>query len=176
MNNEYSDWYVVQTISGKEEEIKNNMIKFVLPKENILLPKRKLLIRKCGEYFDTYKSLFPGYLFYKGDFFREIYSYRQQLKGFIKIINENFNPIPLYINEIDRIINMINNNEIIEYSDMIVEGDKVKVIAGPLVGQEGIIKMIDKRKQRVKIALSLFGCEQEVQLSFRMVDKISLAE
>lgn len=172
-NRELSDWYVIQTLSGKEEDVKNGLLKYVLKNDEIIYPKRKILVRKAKTYIDSYQSLFPGYIFYKGQYYENIYSYQNRLRGFIKVITEKKNPVPLYKSEIERILSLINDSNTIDYSEMIVEGDKVKVISGPLMDLEGIIKKINIRKQRVTISLYLFGREQEVVLSFSMIDKIT---
>ncbi|HOK39766.1 MAG TPA: antiterminator LoaP [bacterium] len=169
----YSDWYVINTLSGKEESIKYKLIENeIIPPTNLLLPKRKLLIRKQRQYFDTEKVLFPGYLFYKGDYFVKIYQNKKNLKGFIKVINNDLKPLPLYQFEIDKILNMVNEDELIDYSKMIMEGDLIKVISGPLVNMEGIIKKIDKRKERVWVEFSLFGRVQLIQLTSKIIEKI----
>jgi len=67
---------------------------------------------------------------------------------------------------------MVNEDELIDYSKMIMEGDLIKVISGPLVNMEGIIKKIDKRKERVWVEFSLFGRVQLIQLTSRIIEKI----
>lgn len=172
IDKELSDWYVIQTLSGKEDEVKNGLLKYVLNNGEVIYPKRKILIRRRSNLVDTYKSLFPGYIFYKGSYFEKIYNFQNRLNGFIKVITEKKLPVPLFISEIDRIKQLIDVEDTIDYSNLVVAGEKIKVISGPLTDMEGIIKKVDIRKQRVIVELKLFGRPQNVSLSFNMIDKV----
>ncbi|EPY03902.1 transcription antitermination protein, partial [Paenibacillus alvei TS-15] len=71
--------------------------------------------------------------------------------------------------EIRQILQLINNENIIEYSNVIVENSKVSVQSGPLYGLEGIIKKIDKRKRRAQIAISLCGGERLIDVGIEIL-------
>jgi len=59
--------------------------------------------------------------------------------------------------EMTTILNLLNDEGVIDYSKIYVEGSKVHVVSGPLKGNEGIIKQVDKHKNRAKILLSMIG-------------------
>lgn len=71
--------------------------------------------------------------------------------------------------EISTISRLTCNNDIIGSSSVYVQGGTIRVIDGPLLGMEGLIQSIDKRKGRVKVVLNLLGESRTVELSVAMV-------
>jgi transcriptional antiterminator NusG len=60
----------------------------------------------------------------------------------------------------------------LEPSDiMIVEGDEVKVMSGPLKGREGMIVRLNRRQRRAVLAISFSGRTHEISLSVNVLLK-----
>lgn len=58
-------WYVIQTITGKEEELARAAGAYLSPElcEDCFTVKRKLIKRLGGEWVAVTETLFPSYLF-----------------------------------------------------------------------------------------------------------------
>jgi len=54
-----------------------------------------------------------------------------------------------------------------------MEGERVKIIEGPLKGYEGLIKKIDKRKKRAKVIFSIAGELKSVDLAIEVMENVS---
>jgi transcriptional antiterminator NusG len=93
----------------------------------------------------------------------------RNVPGVIRILSNNDGPQEIYANEIKIISILTADSEIIESSNICVEGGKVVVVDGPLLGLDGYIKAIDKRKGRVKVVLNLMGEPRTVELSVALL-------
>lgn len=64
---------------------------------------------------------------------------------------------------------LMEHNGIVGVSSAIMEGDRVKVISGPLKDLEGMIVKVDKRKQIAKVAFTTCGSIKHFWLSFEIL-------
>lgn len=78
----------------------------------------------------------------------------------IKMLGTNASCTPIPDHEMTTLLNLINPEDIIDYSTVYMENTKVVVLDGPLVGHEGIIKKIDKHTRRAKVWLHLTGNDE----------------
>jgi transcriptional antiterminator NusG len=65
------------------------------------------------------------------------------------------------------------DGEIIGVSTAFQQGDSIVITDGPLLGMEGNIQFIDKRKGRVRVNLSFLGDKRTVDLSIKLIDNPS---
>ena len=56
-------------------------------------------------------------------------------------------------------------------SEGIIENDRVVVTKGPLKGNEGLIRKIDRHKRRAYLEVGLFGRKIETQVGLEIVEK-----
>ena len=54
----------------------------------------------------------------------------------------------------------------------IAVGDLLDIVSGPFEGQQGVAKEVDASRQKVKINISFFNRENEVELDFVDVKKV----
>lgn len=71
---------------------------------------------------------------------------------------------PLSEQEVYIIKKLTGEGDIVEYTQFIKEGKQIRISSGPLEGMEGIIRKVNRRKQRVKVALKLLDSEFLVDL------------
>ncbi len=172
--NKFRNWFVVQVMGGKEDKVRRLIKKQKFSKLTTLLPKRKLLIKKSGEYKWTLKPLFSGYLFINGRIKPDVYKRIVSLTGVVKIIRNSKNePKEVPEDEIKLIFELMEDkdNEIIPQSQAILVSDTVTIVGGPLKGMRGKIITIDRRKQRAKVNLPFFNTYKTVTLSFELLNK-----
>lgn len=168
--------YTIQVNTGKEDTFlklweqqkdKHNL--------NVYWPRRELMIRKQGHTRKTLVPVFPGYLFVEANEidpyifqeFRHIHYFNRFLKG-----NDNICPLPEDEQRI--IIQLVNKGKIIKQSKVIFnEQDRIVVVEGPMMGLEGLIVKVDKRRKRAKVQLSLYHKAYPVDFGFETLEQIS---
>jgi transcriptional antiterminator NusG len=79
--------------------------------------------------------------------------------------------LPIREHEIAVILALTNEGEVIGFSEIYREGDAIRVVKGPLEGQEGLIESYDHRKKRIKIQIGISGRTKKVDLGAEMVVK-----
>lgn len=174
-----SDWLVLQTLVGQELRVAERLQRHFLPENEVARPRRKLKIRRQGEYLDSEKTLFPGYLFFRGHCddaaqFEErilrLTRARRELPGMIKILGQGRRPVPIYEHEAQLIWAMMDATETIDYSQACYENARVRIVGGPLLGREGIIRKLNRRKGRATVEMQLFGSVNHTDLGVEFLE------
>lgn len=166
MKKNYStEWYVLQVIGGKENKMEKFISKLETDSLKPFLPRKKLKIRKGGITKDIIKPLYPGYIFIIGIWNLNEAKNIVKLPGAVKFIGGLYSPGTLK-NDEKEIINKIIKGGIAEYSKVVKEGSKIKIISGPLKELEGIIQSVDRRKQKAIVNLPLLNSIVKVTLGF----------
>jgi transcriptional antiterminator NusG len=90
-----------------------------------------------------------------------------------KLLKDESGPLKIEEKELE-VLNILlkDDDENIGFSTAYKEGQKVKIIDGPLVGLEGHIQSVDTRKGRAKVNIDFLGSPRTVQLGINFVDKI----
>lgn len=172
MWHEYGDnnWYALFVITGEEDNVKERLLYRLRDKNlKIVVPKRRLRERRNGIWETKIRTLFPGYVLINGCIGIDEYYTLKNVPGLIKILRDKSGLLHIDEEEIRIISRLICNNEIIEPSSVFIDGRRVAVIDGPLLGLEGLIESVDKRKGRVKVRLSFIGEPRLVELSVSML-------
>ncbi|WP_051287069.1 antiterminator LoaP [Paenibacillus taiwanensis] len=192
-------WYALFVETGSEDIVQKCLKLQYCPKEVYsCVPKRLLPEKRGGKFYSVVKTLFPGYLFINTRMTPSIYYELKKLPKYYRLLRNsafmldkiNRKPQSLldptkedgselynyddFFNQIEeaeirQILQLINDKNIIEYSNVIVENSKVCVQSGPLYGLEGMIKKIDKRKRRAQIAVSFFGGEKLIDVGIELI-------
>jgi transcriptional antiterminator NusG len=164
------NWYAVFVSTG-EEDITRKMLELNLGTEfKILVPKRKLKERKAGTWQWVTRTLLPGYILINGVIEAVTFMKIKETAGVIKLLENEGEPSIITREEIDILSQLTIDNEVIDVSNVVIEGETIQVIDGPLKSLEGIVEKVNKRKGRVKVRLSFFGEKRSVELSIRIVE------
>jgi len=172
-------WYVVNTYSGHEEKVKENleMRTESMGMENnifrVIIPQQKEVEIKDGVKKEKIKKMFPGYVLVEMIMSDEAwYVVRNTpgVTGFIGSSGKGAKPTPLLPQEIDKILanEGINNMEI--NTDVEV-GDSVQIIEGPFKGMFGKIETLDSENQKLTVLIDLFGQETPVEVELTQITK-----
>lgn len=171
-------WYVIRTQTNKEKvvlerfqaEIERELKDKV---KNILIPTEKVFSVKNGKKSYKDKIIYPGYIFIETNSISEVSLLSRRISGcsgFLK--NKNGDIDTVKDSEIKKIFNVQEENENLEISKVWVVGERVKIIDGPFASFEGEIETKDEQKEKIKIAVSIFGRKTMVDLSFNQIDRI----
>lgn len=182
MNN-IKKWYVIKTISGKENKVKSHIEeirkkKFQEEIGDILVPIEKVIQMRKGKKIHREKVHYPGYIMIEANLKSEAFHMIKSTPGFITFLGEGrgskSHPVPMREEEINRILNRINNisenNEIINIPFIV--GETIKVIDGPFSGFNGTIEKINEEKKKLELAVLIFGRKTPLELNFTQIEKI----
>jgi len=169
MNADREGWYALFVVTGDEEKVKERINYRFEKRIRAIVPKRKIKERREGKWEYKIKTLFPGYVLINGNMGQQIYETIRGIPGVIRVLRDSSGPQELHEAEIELICRLTGEGEIIPVSQVYTIGKKVFVVDGPLLGMEGLIKSIDKRKGRAKVVLNLLGEPREIELSITMV-------
>ena len=129
-------WYVVQTTSGKEENIKIQGETY-LPAglvEKYVIPLYEERRRFHGEWHTLQKKLFPGYVFFISDQAEELFLQLKKVPAMTKMLGIGDEIVALTPQEIEFILRFCGEDDIAEISEGVIENDQVHILSGPLMG------------------------------------------
>jgi len=140
----------------------------------IHFPKRQLDIRRAGKLKPSTPPVFPGYIFIEAADDNEIQSFQWEFRrteGFYRFLKTNQNITPLTDRDLELVLHFINNAGSVAGRSKVYfnENSRIIVVEGPLMGLEGRILKVDKRKGRAKIKLDLYDDSFTIDLAFEVI-------
>ena len=91
--------------------------------------------------------------------------------GLTKLIGTGDEIVPLTEDEVTFLREFGKEEQVVGVSKGIIVDDKVIIQTGPLKGNEGLIKKIDRHKRKAWLELELFGRTVETQVGLEIVEK-----
>lgn len=181
-----SQWYVLQTLSNKENQAKIYLDRYKKQEEmedilfDVLLPTETVSEVKQGRKTTKSRKLYPGYVFVhmklydeEGRLLNKPYYFIKGATGVIGFVG-GANPTPLKEEEIERIIAQVKEAEGKEVPKVNYElGEEVKITDGPFLNLNGRIEEVDPQKGKLKVSVSIFGRFTPVELEYWQVERNS---
>lgn len=166
-------WYAIQTTTGQENQT-IAMCKALIGEEllqGMFYPKTETMKRYEGSWHKEIKPMFPGYVFAVTDQPEELYNECRKVPKLTKLLGTDHVPVAL-TGEEERWLRKLTNQELVaEMSVGVIEGDRLIVKEGPLMGIEGMVKRINRHKRVAVIEVEMFGQLVEMQLGLEVVEK-----
>ena len=187
MENKLSEknWYVVNTYSGRERRVQENLLR---RKESMNM--EDLVSRVIvAEYEDIeekplksgkiktvtkIKNLYPGYVFIEMIMTDEAwYMVRNtpDVTGFVGSSGKGAKPFPVPREQMETVLKLTGNVED-SMVDKCQSNDRVKFIAGTFKDAEGTIIGIDKETKKFKVSIIFFGRGSEIDADVSEIEKI----
>ncbi|WGH27390.1 MAG: transcription termination/antitermination protein NusG [Candidatus Bostrichicola ureolyticus] len=177
--NKEKKWYVIRTISGKENKVKYSIdreIKYMKLTNYIgqmLVPIENIIQIRNGKKIKKEKIHYPGYLIIEANLERELYYLIKKIPGVINFLCEGKKPIPIRKEEVNKILGKIDKYENIESINIPFSiYETVKIIDGPFNGFNGTIEKINKDKKKIELAVLIFGRKTPLELNFTQIERI----
>lgn len=165
-------WYVLHVMTGEEISVRD-YIRKKMPGIKALAPQREMKERKGGEWKIRKRTMFPGYVFVNCPMAIDEYYRLSNIYGVISILKgASSSPASVPEDEMNFILKVTEEDDLVGIMNMVIDGDKVKVISGALQGYEGQIVKVDRRRFRAKVKFTLMGQEKFVELGVNVVEKI----
>lgn len=153
-------WYVIQIINGREDVMRERIERMVPAgaMQELFYPQYQTEIKVHGEWVKTTKPLFPGYLICDTADPRTVQQYLLRMDDFARVLAQDGLFVPLAKEEVQLIGGFTHRGDrVVPMSEALKDGDQVVVTAGPLLGHEGLIKSINRRKSTAYLELDLCG-------------------
>jgi transcription termination/antitermination protein NusG len=168
-------WYVIHALSGYEEKVVQTLKHLAaLGKlgdnvNEILVPYETKVETVKGKKRTVQKKMYPGYVLVRMNLTNDVRHAIRQVQGVIGFIGSAEAPQPLSDDEVSSIFNRMSLEEPEIEMDYDV-GDTVKVVSGPFTEAIGKVREIEMERRKVKIMVSVFGRDTQVELDFEQVE------
>ena len=139
--------------------------------ERMICPKKAMLKKYRGEWKKVDGILFPGYVFIKCEDGERLKAALYQVPKLTKLLGAD--GIGRLTDEEEIWLGkLIGLGDTAEVSVGFIEGDKLIVTEGPLVGQEAFVKRIARHKRIAVVEAEMFGRMTEMTLGLEVVRKV----
>lgn len=173
-------WYVVQTYSGLENTVKNNLEKRIesMGMEDqifrVIVPEETEIEVKNGKRKEKVRKIFPGYVFIEMIVTDEswyVVRNTPNVTGFVGSSGKGAKPVPLSPGEIEPILKRLGLHRS-EFDINVKVGDQVRIKEGPFAGQVGVIDEIDEERMALKVLVEFFGRQTTFEVDFDQISEI----
>jgi transcriptional antiterminator NusG len=177
-------WFVIHTLSGQEQKVKDNIEKRIKVEEmadyvkEVLIPTEKVAEVKKGKKTTSTRKFYPGYILVhmklldeKNQLVERSWYFVRETPGIIGFIGGD-RPVPLKPDEVNSILAQIEERQEKVAPKVAFElGETVKVTDGPFQNFTGVIEEIDPARGKLKISVSIFGRSTPVELEYWQVER-----
>ncbi len=172
-------WYVVHAYSGfekyvkrtLEERIKQHSLEDVFG--DILVPTEEVVEMKSGQKRKSERKFFPGYVLVNMEMNEDTWYLVKdcpKVMGFIGGTADK--PAPISDKEAAAILSRIEEGvEKPRPRRLFEPGEVVRVNDGPFSDFSGVVEEVNYDKNRLQVAVSIFGRSTPVELEFSQVEK-----
>jgi transcriptional antiterminator NusG len=179
-----TQWFVIHTLSGQEQKVKDSIEKRIKTEEmgdyikEVLVPMEKVAEVRGGKKTVTSRKLYPGYVFIdmmlldenKRVIERPWYFIRDT-QGIIGFVGGD-RPTPTPTEEVEAIKEQISDSEDREKPKVNFEvGETIKINDGPFLNFSGVIEEIEPERGKLKVTVNIFGRNTPVELEYWQVEK-----
>jgi transcriptional antiterminator NusG len=172
-------WYIVQAYSGFELQVKKSLekrIKLANAEDrfgDILVPTEKVLEMKSGKKRKSERKFFPGYVLVQMEMDEQAWHlvrHVPKVLGFVGGTPDQ--PAPISEKEAEAILQRIQEGVDKPKPKVLFEpGEVVRVTDGPFADFTGAVEEVNYEKNRLRVAVLIFGRATPVDLDFSQVEK-----
>ena len=173
-------WYVVNTYSGHENRVKDNLEKRVESMGiqdslfRIVVAEEPEIEIKNGKQVEKMHNMFPGYVFVEMKMTDEAwYVVRNTpgVTGFIGSSGGGAKPFPVAPDEMESILRRMGKSDKKLDVNFCI-GDRVRILTGPFSGMEGKVSSMNDQTQVANVLTMLFGRETPTDINYTDLEKI----
>jgi len=179
-----SQWFVIHTLSGQEQKVKESIEKRLKTEEmgdyikEVLVPMEKVAEVRSGKKTVSTRKLYPGYVFVDMILLDENkrvvekpWYFIRDTPGIIGFVGGD-RPTPTSMDEIAVIKEQISASEDTERPKVNFEvGETIKINDGPFLNFSGVIEEIEPERGKLKVTVNIFGRNTPVELEYWQVEK-----
>ena len=179
-----SQWFVIHTLSGQEQKVKESIEKRIKTEEmgdhikEVMVPMEKVVEVRNQKKTVSTRKLWPGYVFVdmalyndEGDLLEKPWYFIKETQGVIGFTGGD-RPTPTPTEEVEQIKAQISASEETERPKVSFEvGETVKINNGPFLNFSGVIEEIEPERGKLKVTVNIFGRNTPVELEYWQVEK-----
>ncbi len=179
-----SQWFVIHTLSGQEQKVKESIEKRVKTDEmqdyikEVLVPMEKVVEVRNQKKTVSSRKLWPGYVFVdmvlldeNNRIVEKPWYFIKETQGVIGFVGGE-PPVPTPTEEVEAIKAQISASEETEKPKVNFEvAETIKINNGPFLNFSGVIEEIDPERGKLKVTVNIFGRNTPVELEYWQVEK-----
>ena len=179
-----NQWFIIQTLSGQENKVKDSIEKRVKTEEmqdfikEVMVPIEKVVEVRNQKKTVSNRKLWPGYVFVdmvlldeNNRIIEKPWYFIKETQGVIGFVGGE-PPVPTPTEEVEQIKNQISQSEETEKPKVNFEvGETIKINNGPFLNFSGVIEEIDPERGKLKVTVNIFGRNTPVELEYWQVEK-----
>ena len=151
------EYYCLMVRTGTEAEFKRQAQQ-VLEQHRVagsLYFFRRRLKKGRGAYFDA--PLFPGYLFLQvEELTAENFALIKKVRNFCRLLPSNASPQQIQGAALQELELFMGHGEYLGVSKVVfLPGKRIRAVSGPMVGLEGSVYKVNKKKRQITVVSSL---------------------
>ena len=172
-------WYVVHAYSGFEKSVMRALRERIVLSGlddsfgEVLVPAEEVVEMRGGQKRRSERKFFPGYVLVEMDLTEETWHLVKdtpRVMGFIG--GKADKPAPLSDGEAKSILDRVRvGSEKATPKTVYEPGEVVRVIDGPFNDFNGVVESVNYDKNRLQVAVTIFGRSTPVELDFSQVEK-----
>ncbi len=172
-------WYVVHAYSGFEHQVKKALEDRIARMDlrekfgQILVPTEEVVEMRDGQRRRSERKFFPGYVLVQMEMDEDTWHLVKgcpRVMGFIGGSSDR--PAPISDAEAESILHRIQEGVDKPRPKVLYEpGEVVRVTDGPFNDFNGVVEEVNYEKNRLRVAVLIFGRSTPVELEFAQVEK-----
>lgn len=176
---EDKSWYVVQAFSGYEASVKRSLLERIeragLGNDfgEILVPTEEVVEIRGGQKRRSERKFFPGYVLVQMDLNDETWHLVKNVPRVLGFIGGTADrPAPITAKEADAILQRVQDGVDKPKPKVLFDvGEVVRVTDGPFNDFNGVVEEVNFEKNKLLVAVQIFGRSTPVELEFSQVEK-----
>jgi transcriptional antiterminator NusG len=179
-----SQWFVIHTLSGQEQKVKDSIEKRLKTEEmgeyikEVLVPMERVAEVRSGKKTVTSRKLYPGYVFVdmvlldeNKRIIEKPWYFIRDTQGIIGFVGGE-RPSATPSDEIEAIKAQMSDSEDREKPKVNFDvGETIKINDGPFLNFSGVIEEIEPERGKLKVTVNIFGRNTPVELEYWQVEK-----
>ena len=175
-------WYVLKAMSGKEGKVKEYIEldmknrgysqyvpQVLIPTKTVLAPASK---KEPNKRVTKEVNLLPGYVLVEAVLEGEIPHLLRNTPNVLGFLGGTMTPTPLRQADVNRMLGVDSESKTTSADNLnFLEGESVKIAAGPFFGFNGVVEEVNAEKQKLKVSVKIFGRVTPLELGFDQVEK-----
>ncbi len=176
-----SRWYIIHAYSGFENKVRESILseaeRMGLSQlvEAVEVPTETVTEVKRGKKVQVERKFMPGYVLAKLTLNDDVYHLVKNTPKVTGFLGSSGKPQPISDREAARYFGAREQAAAQPRQQILIDyeiGDSVKVLDGPFNSFTGVVEELDFDKNRVKVAVSIFGRATPVELDFEHVELV----
>lgn len=172
-------WYVVQVVGGREASAVRRIGRLCDAGtfERVFVPQREFARKSGGQWSVGRAVLFPGYVFVDTAEPERFAAELSRVSGLARLLASGDGDggrrfIPISDDERALICAFTGEDGgVMRMSEAVAEGDRIRVVSGPLAGREAMVAKIDRHKRLAWIEAEMFGRRLRFKVGLEVVRK-----